>query len=101
MKAVLVLAAAMSFGALSAVAIEALNKGAKLGNFAHDTGEGGLSAHHLSGGGDLIWEIGCLGRATKKVCWASPFIPTMRPTASSLCPILPQDRTVSYCQTER
>jgi glutamate synthase domain-containing protein 2 len=49
---------AMSFGALSPNAIRALNKGAKLGNFAHDTGEGGVSPYHLEGGGDLIWEIG-------------------------------------------
>lgn len=49
---------AMSFGALSANAIRALNKGAKLGNFAHDTGEGGFSSHHREFGGDIIWEIG-------------------------------------------
>ncbi|MUL45136.1 FMN-binding glutamate synthase family protein [Mycobacterium sp. CBMA293] len=49
---------AMSFGALSANAIEALNRGAARGGFAHDTGEGGLSPYHLRGGGDLIWEIG-------------------------------------------
>ncbi|MEB8342878.1 FMN-binding glutamate synthase family protein [Streptomyces endophyticus] len=49
---------AMSFGALSGNAIRALNKGAALGNFAHDTGEGGLSDHHLAHGGDLVWEIG-------------------------------------------
>ncbi len=49
---------AMSFGALSANAIRALNRGAKLGNFAHDTGEGGLSPYHKEGGGDIIWEIG-------------------------------------------
>src|SRR5258707_15182657 len=49
---------AMSFGALSANAILALNKGAKLGNFAHDTGEGGYSAYHKEHGGDIIWEIG-------------------------------------------
>jgi glutamate synthase domain-containing protein 2 len=49
---------AMSFGALSANAIRALNKGAKKGNFAHDTGEGGLSRYHRENGGDLIWEIG-------------------------------------------
>src|SRR5882724_935586 len=48
---------AMSFGALSANAIRALNKGAKLGGFAHDTGEGGISSHHREFGGDLIWEI--------------------------------------------
>ena len=49
---------AMSFGALSANAIEALNTGAARGGFAHDTGEGGISPYHLRGGGDLIWEIG-------------------------------------------
>ena len=49
---------AMSFGALSAAAIRALNLGAKKGNFAHDTGEGSLSVHHREHGGDLIWEIG-------------------------------------------
>jgi glutamate synthase domain-containing protein 2 len=49
---------AMSFGALSANAILALNKGAKLGGFAHDTGEGSISRHHREFGGDLIWEIG-------------------------------------------
>src|SRR5690554_5837444 len=50
--------AAMSFGALSANAVEALNGGAKIGNFAHNTGEGGLSDYHLKHGGDLIWQIG-------------------------------------------
>ena len=49
---------AMSFGALSANAIKALNGGAKKGNFAHDTGEGSISVHHRAQGGDLIWEIG-------------------------------------------
>lgn len=49
---------AMSFGALSGNAIEALNAGAARGGFAHDTGEGGISPYHLRGGGDLIWEIG-------------------------------------------
>jgi len=49
---------AMSFGALSAAAIRALNKGARAGGFAHDTGEGGLSEYHLENGGDIIWEIG-------------------------------------------
>lgn len=49
---------AMSFGALSGNAIEALNRGAKLGNFAHDTGEGSISPYHLKHGGDLIWELG-------------------------------------------
>ena len=49
---------AMSFGALSANAILALNGGAKKGGFAHDTGEGSISVHHRVHGGDLIWEIG-------------------------------------------
>ena len=49
---------AMSFGALSANAILALNAGAKRGNFAHDTGEGSISRYHRENGGDLIWEIG-------------------------------------------
>ena len=49
---------AMSFGALSANAILALNAGARHGGFAHDTGEGSISEHHRTHGGDLIWEIG-------------------------------------------
>uniref|UniRef100_UPI0028ADFCE5 FMN-binding glutamate synthase family protein n=2 Tax=Pseudomonas TaxID=286 RepID=UPI0028ADFCE5 len=49
---------AMSFGALSANAIAALNQGARLGRFAHDTGEGSISPYHREHGGDLIWEIG-------------------------------------------
>lgn len=49
---------AMSFGALSKTAIEALNLGAKIGGFAHNTGEGGLSPHHLKHGGDIVWQIG-------------------------------------------
>jgi len=49
---------ALSFGALSANAILALNKGAQQGGFAHDTGEGSISHHHRVHGGDLIWEIG-------------------------------------------
>ena len=48
----------MSFGAISNRAIEAMNKGAKLGNFAQNTGEGGISEYHLQHGGDLIWQIG-------------------------------------------
>lgn len=49
---------AMSFGSLSANAIRALNLGAKMGNFAHDTGEGSVSMYHRENGGALIWEIG-------------------------------------------
>ncbi|NCX93353.1 MAG: FMN-binding glutamate synthase family protein [Gammaproteobacteria bacterium] len=49
---------AMSYGSLSQNALMALNKGAKIGNFAHNTGEGGLSDYHLAGGGDIIFQIG-------------------------------------------
>lgn len=49
---------AMSFGSLSSNAVLALNKGAKMGNFAHNTGEGGISTYHLENGGDLIWQVG-------------------------------------------
>jgi glutamate synthase domain-containing protein 2 len=49
---------AMSYGALSKNAIMALNKGAKAGGFAHNTGEGGLSPYHLEYGADIIWQIG-------------------------------------------
>jgi glutamate synthase domain-containing protein 2 len=49
---------AMSFGSLSANAILALNKGAKLGGFAQDTGEGSISRYHREHGGDLVWELG-------------------------------------------
>jgi glutamate synthase domain-containing protein 2 len=49
---------AMSFGSLSANAIRALNKGAQMGNFYHDTGEGSISPYHLEHGGDIVWELG-------------------------------------------
>ena len=49
---------AMSFGALSANAVLAMNTGAKRGGFAHNTGEGGLSRYHRQPGGDIIWQIG-------------------------------------------
>lgn len=48
----------MSFGAISPNAILALNWGAKIGQFAQNTGEGGISPYHLEHGGDLIWQIG-------------------------------------------
>ena len=48
---------AMSFGALSANAVLALNLGARTGGFAHDTGEGSISKYHREHGGDLIWQI--------------------------------------------
>ena len=46
-----------SFGSLSPNAIQALSSGAKLGGFAHNTGEGSLSKYHQLGGGDTIWQI--------------------------------------------
>lgn len=49
---------AMSFGSLSPNAIRALNQGAKLGNFYHDTGEGSLSRYHQEHAGDVVWELG-------------------------------------------
>jgi glutamate synthase domain-containing protein 2 len=49
---------AMSYGSLSANAIRALNKGARIGGFFHDTGEGGVSPYHREHGGDLVWEVG-------------------------------------------
>ncbi|HSR54987.1 MAG TPA: FMN-binding glutamate synthase family protein, partial [Alphaproteobacteria bacterium] len=49
---------AMSFGSLSGRAVEALNYGAEMGGFYHDTGEGGISRFHLRHNGDLVWEIG-------------------------------------------
>lgn len=49
---------AMSYGALSKEAILALNHGAALGGFFHNTGEGGISPYHIQGGGDLVWQIG-------------------------------------------
>jgi len=49
---------AMSYGSLSANAIKALNGGAAIGGFAHNTGEGGISSHHMEFGGDLIYQIG-------------------------------------------
>ncbi|MBN9267984.1 MAG: FMN-binding glutamate synthase family protein [Hyphomicrobium sp.] len=49
---------AMSYGSLSANAVRSLNKGAKMGGFAHDTGEGGYTPYHAEHGGDIIWELG-------------------------------------------
>ncbi len=49
---------AMSYGSLSSAAITALNGGAKMGEFAHNTGEGGISPYHDENGGDLIYQIG-------------------------------------------
>ena len=48
---------AMSYGSLSGNAIMALNRGAKLGGFYQNTGEGGISPYHLQGG-DLVFQLG-------------------------------------------
>lgn len=48
----------MSFGALSKNAVMALNLGAKLGGFAQNTGEGGLTPYHLQQGGDIFMQVG-------------------------------------------
>ena len=47
----------MSFGSLSGPAVQALNQGAAIAGCLQNTGEGGVSAHHLNGG-DLAWQIG-------------------------------------------
>lgn len=49
---------AMSYGSLSAAAVRALNKGAKMGDFYHNTGEGGIAPYHQEFDADLVWEIG-------------------------------------------
>ncbi len=64
---------AMSFGALWANAILALNAGAKKAKFYHDTGEGSISCHHRQNGDDLVWEIGsgyfgCRNQTRQRCC---------------------------------
>lgn len=49
---------AMSFGSLSNNAVRALNKGAELGGFLQDTGEGAITPYHTESNGDLLWELG-------------------------------------------
>jgi hypothetical protein len=82
---------AMSFGSLSANAILALNKGAKMGGFAHDTGEGSISPYHREHGGDLIWEIGS-GYFGCRTGRAPDRRPTQRHRASAGggCPLPPR-----------
>ena len=48
----------MSYGALSAPAVLALSKGASMAGCWMNTGEGGLSPHHLAGGADIVFQIG-------------------------------------------
>jgi len=57
-KASLLNIAAMSYGSLSQNAILALNGGAAIKGFAHNTGEGGISPYHEKHGGDLIYQLG-------------------------------------------
>jgi glutamate synthase domain-containing protein 2 len=56
-----------SFGAVSANAIMAFNLGAKMGGFAHNTGEGSISKYHRRHGGDIVWQVatGYFGCRTK------------------------------------
>lgn len=49
---------AMSFGALSVPAVQALSHGAKMAGCWMNTGEGGLSPYHLEGGSDIVFQIG-------------------------------------------
>ena len=49
---------AMSYGSLSKNAVMALNWGAQLGGFYHNTGEGSISSYHEKYKGDLVWQIG-------------------------------------------
>jgi glutamate synthase domain-containing protein 2 len=51
-------ASAMSYGSLSINAVRAINRGARIGKFYQNTGEGGLSPYHLMEGGDIVWQIG-------------------------------------------
>jgi glutamate synthase domain-containing protein 2 len=77
---------AMSYGALGKHAIAALNKGAKLGNFYQNTGEGGVSPYHLKYSGDLVWQIGtgyfgCRdkdGKFSEKIFSESATLPTVK-----------------------
>ena len=75
---------AMSFGAISANAIEAMNRGAAEGGFAHDTGEGGISRYHRQGG-DLVWEVGSgyFGTRTRTATSIRSSSGTRRPTSRS------------------
>ncbi len=47
----------MSFGSLSAPAVEAMNRGCAIAGAWHNTGEGGIARAHQHGA-DLVWQIG-------------------------------------------
>jgi len=57
----------MSFGAISAPAVRALSRGAKVAGCWMDTGEGGLSPYHLEGGCDVIMQIGTAKYGVRKL----------------------------------
>jgi glutamate synthase domain-containing protein 2 len=48
----------MSFGAISEPAVRSLSRGAREAGCWLDTGEGGLSPHHIEGGCDIIMQMG-------------------------------------------
>ena len=81
----------MSFGSLSGPAVEALNRGAQIAGCLHNTGEGGVSPHHLHGG-ELIWQIGtALFRLPQRRRHASACLELVK-SRSSRCPQDPGDR---------
>jgi glutamate synthase domain-containing protein 2 len=49
---------AMSFGSLGAKAVASMSKGAAMAKACHNTGEGGVSPYHKSGGADIMWQLG-------------------------------------------
>ncbi len=49
---------AMSYGAISKPAVQALSNGARMAGCWLNTGEGGLSEYHLEGGADVVFQIG-------------------------------------------
>lgn len=53
----LVYVSAMSYGSLSARAVEAINRGCAIAGALHNTGEGGIAEPHRNGG-DLIFQLG-------------------------------------------
>lgn len=58
----------MSYGALSRPAVEALSAGAHAAGCWLNTGEGGLSAPHLSGNADLVFQIGTAKYGVRNNC---------------------------------
>ena len=79
---------AMSFGALSANAIRSLNRGAQMGNFYHDTGEGSISPYHRENGGDLV------GNWAAATSGAAPAMASSTLSASPPRPLDPQVKMI-------